>query len=36
MRHAARMLDIVLVLLLIAAAALGAWFVVRAVSGQKR
>jgi hypothetical protein len=29
-------ISIILVLLLLAAAALGAWFVIRAVSGQKR
>ncbi len=30
------MVSFILILLLLAAAALGAWFVIRAVSGQKR
>jgi hypothetical protein len=30
------MVSVILVLLLLAAAGLGAWFVIRAVSGQKR
>jgi hypothetical protein len=32
----AHVLDVILVIILLAAAGLGAWFVIRAVSGQKR
>jgi len=36
LRQAGRVIEFILILLLVAAAGLGAWFVIRAVSGQKR
>jgi hypothetical protein len=35
-REAHGVVSVILVILLLAAAGLGAWFVIRAVSGQKR